>query len=185
MHLEEMKDLEAKRVEELLGALEELYRQVERQTQELDRAHQGRLRCGRGCPMCCMDAITVFQIEAEHIRRGCAEVLASQPHPEGRCAFLDPNGSCRIYEHRPYVCRTQGYPLRWIDQLGEEGGLAELRDICPLNDDACEPIEELPEESCWTLGPTEIELAGLQARLDNGHLQRVSLRGLFGGSEEE
>ena len=75
------------------------------------------------------------------------------------------------------MCRTQGLPLRWIDEL-EDGSPAELRDICPLNDEGV-PIEALDAEDCWTLGPVEERLARLQAATGEPG-RRVALRGLFG-----
>lgn len=164
--------------------LRELYRELDRQVQELCRMHSDRLACRNGCTDCCVDELTVFQVEAETIRRNCSDVLRrQQPHPPGMCAFLDSNGSCRIYAFRPYVCRTQGLPLRWIegpeeDEGEEDGEVVEMRDICPLND-AGPPIEELPEEACWTLGPFEERLAVLQAALDGWQLKRILLRELF------
>jgi Fe-S-cluster containining protein len=118
-----------------------------------------------------VDGITVFEVEADRIRAGAASLLAEGvPHAEGRCAFLGAEGECRIYEHRPYVCRTQGLPLRWIDEEAE----AEYRDICALNDEGA-PIVELPAEECWTLGEIEERLA----RMNEGR-GRVGLRALFG-----
>ena len=125
-------------------------------------------QCKLGCKDCCVDALTVFEIEAEEIRRHHPEVLASAPHPPGACAFLSAEGACRIYAHRPYVCRTQGLPLRWTDED------VEYRDICPLNDDPSRPIEALAPEECWTLGPVEARLAALQP--DGA---RIALRALF------
>ncbi len=95
----------------------------------------------------------------------------------GKCAFLNDEGACRIYEDRPYVCRTQGYPLRWIED-SSDGTSSEMRDLCPLNEKG-KPIVELPEEDCWTIGPFEEELQGLQISRDGGKMIRVSLRDLF------
>ncbi|MFH1568638.1 MAG: YkgJ family cysteine cluster protein, partial [Gemmatimonadota bacterium] len=95
---------------------------------------------------------------------------------EGACAFLDAEGACRIYPQRPYVCRTQGLPLRWLDEV--DGATVELRDICPLNEEGV-PIEELDAAACWTIGPAEGALAEFQARADGGQGRRVALRGLF------
>ncbi|MBK7707050.1 MAG: hypothetical protein IPJ30_15135 [Acidobacteria bacterium] len=53
------------------------------------------------------------------------------PHTRGACAFLDQD-ACRIYPDRPYVHRTQGLPLRWIEDDLEEA--FKYRDICPLNE---------------------------------------------------
>ena len=122
-------------------------------------------------------------MEAENIRRHGSTLLdEGTPHAEGACAFLDETGACRIYLHRPYVCRTQGLPLRWIDEA-PDGGLIELRDICPLNDEGA-PIESLPQVACWTIGPFEERLARLQADVDGGELRRIPLRSLFHSDEQ-
>jgi Fe-S-cluster containining protein len=125
-----------------------------------------------------VDGLTVFEVEAENIRRHHADLLAEgDPHPEGACAFLDEAGACRIYEHRPYVCRTQGLPLRWIEERSD-GNPVELRDICPLNANG-PPVEALPAEERWSIGPFEERLAKLQATAEGGGLRRVGLRWLF------
>ena len=64
------------------------------------------------------------------IRAEQAELLGKgRPHPPGACAFLDGEGACRVYDSRPYRCRTQGLPLRWFD----EGPFGE-----PVEDDVVE-----------------------------------------------
>ncbi len=150
-----------------------LHAEVDRETRRLHVVHAARLQCKRGCSSCCVDELTVFEVEADRIRRHHGDLLAEgAPHAEGACAFLDEAGACRIYAERPYVCRTQGLPLRWIadDEV-------ERRDICPLNE-AGEPIELLRAEDCWTLGPIEERLAGLQIETANSS-GRVRLRALF------
>ena len=153
-----------------------LHADVDGEARRLHVLHAARLACRRGCASCCVDGLTVFEVEAEPIRRLHAGLLATGvPHEEGACAFLDAEGACRIYAERPYVCRTQGLPLRWLEE--RDGHPVELRDICPLNDLAG-PIEELPAEDCWTLGPVEERLAQLQ--LDAGTTgDRTALRSLF------
>ena len=148
--------------------IERLHDDVDRAAAPVAEANAARMQCRRGCFDCCVDGITVFEVEAERIRREAASLLATaQPHPPGRCAFLGSEGECRIYAARPYVCRTQGLPLRWIDDE------AEYRDICTLNDEGA-PIETLPEEQCWTIGPVEERLARMQR---DG--RRVGLRELW------
>lgn len=166
---------------DLLLVLNDLYREVDVSANELGQIHESRLVCRRGCCMCCTDDLTVFEVEAENIRQNHRDFLASAtPHAVGACAFLDQEGACRIYQDRPYVCRTQGLPLRWLDE-DDAGEFVEFRDICPLNDENqdVEPIEELPADECWSIGPIEERLARLQLQFGDGELTRVPLRSLF------
>jgi Fe-S-cluster containining protein len=175
---------DTQRIERVLSSLEQLYREVDRLVEPLTEAHRHRLRCREGCNSCCIEGITVFEVEALNIRRHLEELAGpQQAHEPGACAFLDASGSCRIYSSRPYVCRTQGLPLRWIDEESFQAPV-EMRDICPLNDNG-EPIEELPEEECWSIGPFESRLAALQVELSGGGLRRVGLRDLFGENRPE
>jgi hypothetical protein len=139
--------------------------------------HGDRLNCARGCADCCVDDLTVFAVEADRIAREFPEVLRERPHPVGACAFLDARGACRVYAARPYVCRTQGLPLRYRGAEGDE-----LRDICPLNAPG-EPLSSLPADACWDVGPFEARLAGLQDRCDDGARARVALRSMFEDQE--
>lgn len=161
-----------------LSALEDLYQEVDLRSAQLSELHAERLQCRRGCSACCVDEMTVFDLEAANIRRHHAALLeAESPHPPGACAFLDVAGACRIYAQRPYVCRTQGLPLRWLDEA-PDGEPVELRDICELNQ-AGPPVTQLPEEQCWTIGEFEGRLAELQRSSSGGSLHRIALRALF------
>jgi Fe-S-cluster containining protein len=157
--------------------LELLHDQIDRRANAVARQNRERLQCRRGCADCCIDDLTVFEVEASRIVNAHSVLLQEgSPHPAGACAFLDAKGACRIYAERPYVCRTQGLPLRWFESGA--GEVTEVRDICELNVSGA-PIEELPESACWEIGPTESELAMLQRALDGGAGRRVSLRSLF------
>ena len=156
---------------------ERLHEEVDRAVAPLALRHATRLRCGRGCTACCVDGLTVFEVEAERIRRAHPELLASgTPHAPGACALRGDAGECRVYAERPYVCRTQGLPLRWLEE--DTGEIVERRDICPLNEPG-EPLEALREADCWTLGPVEERLRRLQETRDGGLGRRVALRDLF------
>ena len=163
---------------EAQAALRRLYQEVDRAAAALAERHRERLRCGRGCHACCVDGLRVFEVEAERIRSSHPALVESGlPHPPGGCAFLGDAGECRIYPDRPYVCRTQGLPLRWLEESSPTE-VVEHRDICPLNE-AGEPIEALPAEACWTLGPFEDRLRRLQQAADAGGGRRVALREIF------
>ena len=163
-------------MEPSIDTLSGLYDEVDEQSATLHTLHAMRLQCRKGCCGCCADGLTVFAVEAENIRRRHGELLAQgTPHREGACAFLDDAGACRIYADRPYVCRSQGLPLRWTEERDDV--LVELRDICPLNE-AGDPVETLPTDACWTIGPFEERLRRLQI-MAGDRLTRVRLRDLF------
>src|SRR5882724_80743 len=85
-------------------AIVALHVEVARETRRLHVLHAARLECRKGCSSCCVDGLTVFEVEAENIRAHHADLLAANaPHAEGACAFLDEHGACRIYGERPYV----------------------------------------------------------------------------------
>lgn len=159
-----------------------LHAEVDEEASALAARLGSRLRCKLGCSDCCVDDLSVFEVEAARIRSRYAALLEQgRPHPPGACAFLDEAGACRIYEARPYVCRTQGLPLRWEDE-GEDGEVQELRDICALNEPGEPPLVQLPSADCWTLGPYEGRLATAQVML-TGQPHRVRLRDLFWASQ--
>ena len=161
------------------ASLRALYRELDRAVQRLREVHGVRLQCAPGCASCCVDGLTVFEAEALHIAERNRDLLrAEAPHGPGACAFLNGERRCRIYRDRPYVCRTQGLPLRWLEEDAQEG-IVELRDICPKNE-AGIPIEDLPEDACWTIGPAEGQLALFQSSLPGGEMRRTALRDLFG-----
>jgi uncharacterized protein len=160
-----------------LQSLSRLYREIDGHIARLAKIHAGRMRCRPGCADCCVDDISVNEAEALNIRRSFTDLLYKElPHPEGACAFLSGDKTCRIYPMRPYVCRTQGLPLHWIEE--HDGKTTAMRDICPLNEHGT-PVEELPENECWRIGPVEEELALLQNKISNGTMRRVKLRELF------
>lgn len=166
--------------------VERLHAVVDEVAAPVASANAERLACRRGCSDCCTDGLTVFAIEAAVIRRRHPELLErGAPHPAGGCAFLDAEGGCRIYESRPYVCRTQGLPLRWLTDDADTDEIVECRDICPKNVDGGPPLEELAPEACFPLGPFEQRLADRQrATSERGgrgdqRAERVELRRLF------
>lgn len=155
-----------------------LHAEIDAKTLPLASRHASRLQCRLGCIGCCIDDLTVFEIEAARIVAEHPDLLHSgAPHPPGACAFLGEGGACRIYASRPQVCRTQGLPLRWLAE-DAEGEIVERRSICELNASG-PPIEALDEQDCWQLGLFEERLIRLQAERDGEGVRRVALRSLF------
>lgn len=163
----------------VLRDLRDLHDEINDEAKALAKIHSERLQCRRGCSACCLDDLTVTRIEAERIRRAHPDLLRNErPHPVGGCAFLDEHGGCRVYADRPYVCRSQGLPLRIIFE-NESGEIEERRDICSLNLEGGPPLESLDEESCWLIGLFELRIGQLDDQLGGTERKRVALRDLF------
>jgi hypothetical protein len=162
-----------------LADLRDLHSEVDNETNALAKIHRERLQCQRGCSACCLDELTVSRIEAERIRLAQPELLQhGEPHSPGACAFLDEQGACRVYEDRPYVCRSQGLPLRILFE-NEADEIEERRDICPLNLDGGPPLASLDEDDCFLIGPFELRIGQIEDRFGGDGRERIALRDLF------
>jgi len=166
----------------LLEEILALHAEVDEAVSALLPRHGERIRCRSGCTDCCQDELTVTEVEADRIRAEHPALLSgAAPAPVGACALLGEGGACRIYHSRPYVCRTQGLPLRWIERVLAADGMEvfEYRDICPINDPGEPPVERMMPAHCWTIGPVEERLSMLQSRHPAGAGARIALRSLM------
>ncbi len=69
------------------------------------------IHCACGCSSCCMPGLTLSPLEAYYILYFRPELPEIIPETSAdSCPFLD-RDRCLIYELRPLVCRTQGFPL--------------------------------------------------------------------------
>lgn len=162
---------------EILNALKQFYSALDSHIHSIEEKNKARINCKKGCFSCCKDDLEVFGIEAEYIRKNQFEFLkSSSPAPIGACAFLNGEGACRIYDSRPFVCRTHGVPIAYLQE--DEEGEFELRDICPINEKG-EPLEELANEKIFQNNSWEEKLATLQLISDQGKMEREKLRHLF------
>jgi Fe-S-cluster containining protein len=117
------------------------------------------IACRAGCSSCCETWLSVSAVEAAELcagldalsadaraavaERGRLEQAREASDPDGassiaRCAMLEPDGRCAVYEHRPLVCRTQGHALRYPAGFIPEAAVRARTsggDIahCPLN----------------------------------------------------
>lgn len=99
------------------------------------RAH---IQCAAGCSDCCHQTFRISEIEGELLRTGLegvddetrADILARarayRADVRDPCPILSDDGRCRLYEHRPRICRKYGIPLWHPDRPHEVK-------TCPLN----------------------------------------------------
>lgn len=94
--------------------------------------HGDEMRCASGCDACCRTRLTITTVEAEALAalvralppaaRARLREVATREAPD-RCAALDDDGRCLVYDARPIVCRSHGVPIRMGDVV----------DACRLN----------------------------------------------------
>jgi Fe-S-cluster containining protein len=122
------------------------------------------ITCSAGCSSCCHAWLTVSAVEANELRaalaalpdadrelvraRGLRELAREAAGDEPpRCAMLDDQGRCAVYEARPLVCRTQGHALRYPEGVIPAAAVARKMangDVtwCPLNYHVAQPNPE-------------------------------------------
>ena len=116
-------------LDDILGDLNQLHNRVDRRFERTLAAVGASHGCGSGCSSCCVDDLTIWQIEGTAIARWLQAQAARRAPPlslgaTGGCAFLAKD-RCQIYPVRPYVCRSQGAVLRWFEGPKEDEQLEE------------------------------------------------------------
>ncbi|MEE9384273.1 MAG: YkgJ family cysteine cluster protein [Nannocystaceae bacterium] len=131
--------------------------------------YREHIQCAPGCSDCCSQQFSVSELEAERLRDGLAELSdterddiggrASTHAPGQPCPVLSSQGRCRLYEHRPRICRKYGIPL-W------DPGQPERVRTCPLNFRGVTDIDQsliVDPQAMWAA-----EWIGLRQRLNLG-----------------
>jgi Fe-S-cluster containining protein len=124
------------RYRELTGKVDAFFARVQAR-------HASDMRCGSGCDSCCRTRLTITGVEAEAMRAHVASMpaaararlaeVARRPFDPSdmRCAALEDDGRCLVYDGRPVVCRSHGVPIRLYGEA--DGRRLPMVDACPLN----------------------------------------------------
>jgi uncharacterized protein len=148
---------------------QQLIQQVEKLTGKLNERYRTHLQCRAECSGCCHHHLSVFPVEAatitsaiqalpqatrERIHQQAEAVKKSEARLENVVCPLLVDDHCSIYEARPLICRTQGLPLLFEAEDGQQ----EV-DFCPLNFTSDDAIAELDDEHLIPLDALNIKLA--------------------------
>lgn len=120
-------------LDNLLKNYTDLVARVDEHIQRLARLHKDRLACKKGCDDCCRH-LSLFPVEAFALSRAfsrldgpCREKILDQAgQTDGACPLLVDH-VCMVYDARPIICRTHGYPL-YMEKEGRA-----MVDFCPKN----------------------------------------------------
>jgi len=135
-----------------LSRLEQLASKVDEFFTRVHAAHGAAMQCGDGCSQCCSTRFSVTLVEAARIAQGLSmlsedmrrrlrdRAISGDPT---KCAALDDDGHCEIYEYRPLICRSHGAPIRHVAK--HEGHSLPIVECCPLNFDEGAALDDVPE----------------------------------------
>ena len=111
---------------------------IERDIAPVADRFAAHIECRAGCSDCCHQTFRVSALEGELLREGLsalsddarADILARarnyRPDARQPCPVLSAEGTCRLYAHRPRICRKYGIPL-WNPERPREVS------TCPKN----------------------------------------------------
>ena len=135
----------------MLTKYQQLITEVNDLTARLNERYRAHLQCRSGCSGCCHHHLSVFPVEAATVKsaiQNLPQILQERIHQQALviteqqteiCPLLV-NDKCSIYDSRPIICRTQGLPLLYEAEDGNQ----EV-DFCPLNftsENATDSLEE-------------------------------------------
>lgn len=168
--------------------IESLYQKVKEFEESLSKEAKSLSHCQAGCSRCCYTDLSIFSLEADHIRSWFNNLSEAAKHSLKSswekpltttenfhgdvvysCTFLL-DERCTIYEARPLICRTQG--LAFSFKVEDKSML----DICPLNEGM---LEELTSTEVMNLDLLNTILARMEADHTGGSgRERISLSAL-------
>jgi Fe-S-cluster containining protein len=94
---------------------------IDKLSDKLTSLHIKHMHCKNGCDLCCID-FSIFPVEyysiLNNLKRENLNPETQKNQNNDTCVFLK-NHSCTIYQHRPIMCRTHGFPLLYANDDGE------------------------------------------------------------------
>jgi len=116
----------------LLKNYDNLLKRVDTHIKKVEKNYSDEIVCKKGCDTCCR-FLNVFPVEAFALsaaflgmNKSCQKIVMAGLEDKTNCPLLI-NNKCVLYEARPIICRTHGYPL-YFEKDGET-----LVDFCPKN----------------------------------------------------
>ena len=93
---------------------------MDKKVDKLFESHKSHVACKKGCDLCCMD-YKILPIEFYAIKKELEDggiKVEDETTKDEECMFLKEH-VCSIYKHRPFICRTHGLPLVFMNDNDE------------------------------------------------------------------
>jgi len=107
---------------QILEKYKKLLSSIDALCEKITNNSDGGITCHTGCSSCCEAGIRLCPLEAFSIKQWSRR--QTPPKGNGSCIFLE-NDLCSIYDVRPVICRTHGYPLLYNGDESLELSLCE------------------------------------------------------------
>jgi Fe-S-cluster containining protein len=115
-----------------------LLKRVDAHIQKVEKDYSDKIACKKGCDSCCrflsLFPVEAFAMSAAFLKmdKSCQDLVRSnldriEPEKGKEDCPLLIHRECVLYEARPIICRTHGFPI-YIEKNGEN-----LVDFCPKN----------------------------------------------------
>ncbi|WP_430811366.1 MULTISPECIES: YkgJ family cysteine cluster protein [unclassified Carboxylicivirga] len=122
--------------------------EIDAAADRLWKEHSANMSCKKGCDKCCLN-FDVFPIEFDAIKEEVAAkypnvLQQAKPDELGEKCFFLKDHQCALYEARPIICRTHGYPLLYMNEGGDQWELSH----CELNFTSVDE-DYFHEENCY------------------------------------
>jgi Fe-S-cluster containining protein len=150
---------------------QQLLSETDHLSARLSAHYSTHLVCRAGCSTCCRHHISVFPVEAAAISAAVEDLppdlRATVETQAGEVVQREARGAevycpllvddrCTIYSARPLICRTQGLPIIYEAEDGEQ----EV-DFCPLNFTAPDAPNDLDENHLVPLDLLNLRLVAV------------------------
>ena len=118
--------------------LRHLLRTIDHDVEPVVQRYRANIECAKGCSDCCHQTFRISNLEGAYLREGLAEASVEvradilerartyEADTRTPCPVLSTEGACRLYAHRPRICRKYGIPL-WNPERPDRV------DTCPKN----------------------------------------------------
>ena len=126
--------MDQKTFQTLLQNYNELVKKINHHIEQLEQRYPEDIACKKGCDSCCKP-LTVFPVEALNLAYAFArldpqikdKILTNISAAPDSCPLLV-DKICALYDQRPVICRTHGYPVL-IKSQEDQANI----DFCPEN----------------------------------------------------
>ncbi len=150
--------MDQKNLNLLLKNYNDLLKRVDAHIQQVGKDYSDKIVCKKGCDSCCR-FLNLFPVEAFALSAAFIEmdkshrnlVMAGLEKKSSGCPLLI-RRQCLLYEARPIICRTHGYPF-YFEKNGEN-----MVDYCPKN---FKGMTSFPKEALFDLEQLNTLLAAI------------------------